>query len=292
MGGYVWGASFNDNFNVEHCFIKNIDQLHLLCRSKYVQSITVDVFKTIKQQLRSGIPVLFSGTPCQTTAVANYVGKSLWKNLYLLDIICHGVPSPIVWQEYLTELCECKSESKEDIVEIYFKYKENDKNWMHPGFCVTWKDGKRYLEFSNHTWYEKGFLGNLYLRPSCHQCDFKALSSVSDLTLGDFWGCQELYPEMFDLKGVSLVAVKTKKGNYLIDELRQKCVYNMISKEEACKYNARINKASPKNWKRNLFWKKYHNTVKNMKKMEDIISHLTLMTLAERIYNKILNLKI
>ena len=187
--GFVWGATFDENFYVVHKCIDSKQHLDNLCRSKYVQSNLTGVYKEVKKQLQNGKRVLFTGTPCQTTALKNFIGKND-DNLYLVDIICHGVPSPEVWQEYLTELSEEYSEKKEDICSVCFKYKDGARKWTHPGFLVKWEDGKEYIDFSNNTWYENGFLNNLYVRPSCHICKFKSLSSISDLTIGDFWGMQ------------------------------------------------------------------------------------------------------
>lgn len=285
--GFVWGAAFDEMFNVKHRCISSEHELPLLCRSKYVQSDMRNVYKTIKKQLNSGAKVLFSGTPCQTTALAKFIGDRLCPNLYLVDIVCHGVPSPDVWKEYLKELCGQEYKTVEDIESIYFKYKVDDKTWMHPGFCIKWKDGTDYLNFSNNTWYEKGFLGNLYVRPSCHKCLFKCLQSVSDMTIGDFWGCKELYPKFFDKNGVSLAIVKTKKGEYIKRKLEDNMELISISKKEAFQYNARLIEASQENPKRKKFWEKYSNMEKSISNMEVLIEQLTYFSFYDRVKNKI-----
>lgn len=288
--GIVWGAKFDSNFDVRHGYIVSENELSLLCRSKYVQSDMTNVYNSIKRQLSDGKKVLFSGTPCQTTALAKFVGEKLRSNLYLVDIVCHGVPSPSIWQEYLDELCKQKSQRKEDIIQICFKYKNNEKTWLHPGFYVKWKDGTEYLDFSDNTWYEKGFLGNLYVRPSCHECVFKSLRSISDMTIGDFWGCKELYPDLFDINGVSLVIVKTKKGEYIKKKITDNMNFILISKNEACKYNSRLTEPSQKNFKKQKFWEKYNDLDKNVNNMEKLIEELTYFSFYDRIKNKILRL--
>ena len=275
QGGSVWGAAFDANFTVRHISIKSEDELPLLCRSKYVQSDTTHVFKKIESQLAQGTKVLFSETPCQIAAIANYVPSKLKTNLYLVDIVCHGVPSPLVWQKYLGALsCQTK-ESKEEIKEVHFKYKSGDKTWSHPGFFVKWNDGREYLEFSNNTWYEKGFLENLYVRPACHMCKFKRLSSPSDITIGDFWGCKKQYPDMFDQNGVSVVAAKTEKGKQLVSTIKEKTKWIRISSEDACTHNQRIIKPAKANRKRMKFWRCFHSKCNDYTEMENLIQELT-----------------
>ena len=289
--GIVWGAKFDSNFDVRHDYVVSENELPLLCRSKYVQSDMTNVYESIRRQLRNGKKVLFSGTPCQTTALAKFVGSELKSNLYLVDIICHGVPSPGIWQEYLDELCKQKCRRKEDIIQICFKYKNNtEKTWLHPGFYVKWKDGTEYIDFSANTWYEKGFLGNLYVRPSCHKCKFKSLRSTSDITIGDFWGCKELYPDFLDINGVSLVIIKTKKGEFMKDKIIDNMNSILISKDEASKYNSRLIEPSQKNLKRKKFWKKYNGLDRNMNDMDKLVKKLTYLSLYDRIRNKILRL--
>lgn len=279
QGGLVWGAAFDTNFAVRHISINSEDQLPRLCRSKYVQSDTTHIFEEIERQLAQGTKVLFTGTPCQTAAVAKYIPSKLKTNLYLVDIVCHGVPSPLVWQEYLGALSCQMRESKEDIKEVYFKYKSGDKTWSHPGFLVKWNDGKEYLEFSNNTWYEKGFLENLYVRPACHMCKFKRLSSPSDITIGDFWGCKERYPDMFDQNGVSVVATKTEKGRQIVSEVKEKTKWIRISSEDACAHNQRIIKPAKANRRRTKFWRCFRLKSNNYTEMENLVLKLTRKTI-------------
>lgn len=274
--GVVWGAAFDTNFDVCHTYVKDLNHLTALCRSKYVQSNMIGVYKTIKDQLKDGQTVLFTGTPCQTSGLARFVGDKLKKNLFLVDIICHGVPSVMIWREFIKELCDCNGENVKNISSIAFKYKDIIRKWNHPGFRVVWDSGKEYIDYSNMSWYENGYLSNLYVRPSCHTCKFKNLNSPSDLTIGDFWGCANVLPEMYDEDGVSVVFSKTEKGKKLLMWTQNNIEYKQISYENAIKHNSRIVKPAPANKKRGMFWKYYlGHDKKNMSDMEYIVKKYT-----------------
>lgn len=290
--GIVWGVAFDQNYQVYHTCIYSSDNLEMLCRSKYVQSNTIDVYKTIREQLRNGQKILFTGTPCQVSGLSRFVGEKLSANLYLVDIICHGVPSPKVWNEYIRELCVYNQETVNNISSIAFKYKDDVRKWNHPGFRVTWNSGREFVDFSNNTWYENGYLGNLFVRPSCHSCSFKDLRSPSDLTIGDFWGCSDVLPDIFDENGVSVVLSKTEKGNQLITKIKNRIEYMPISSDIAVKHNARIIKSAPPSRNRSKFWKSFEKMEKKtIDKMNRIVDRYTRKTFVERIINYMLRIK-
>lgn len=290
--GIVWGADFDTNFDVCHTYVKDCNHLAALCRSKYVQSNMLGVYKTIKEQLKDGQTVLFTGTPCQTSGLARFVGNKLKSNLFLVDIICHGVPSIMIWREFIRELCDYNGENVKNISSIAFKYKDTIRKWNHPGFRVVWKSGQEYIDYSNMSWYENGYLSNLYVRPSCHTCKFKNLNSPSDLTIGDFWGCADVLPEMYDEDGVSVVFSKTEKGKEILTWIQNNADYIQIPYEIAVKYNSRIIKPTPVNKNRNKFWKYYlGHKEKTMEDMELIVKKCTNKSIYDHIREKIGYLK-
>lgn len=290
--GIVWGAAFDTNFDVCHTYVKDCNHLAALCRSKYVQSNMLGVYKTIKEQLKDGQTVLFTGTPCQTSGLARFVGNKLKSNLFLVDIICHGVPSIMIWREFIRELCDYNGENVKNISSIAFKYKDAIRKWNHPGFRVVWSSGKEYIDYSNMSWYENGYLCNLYVRPSCHTCKFKNLNSPSDLTIGDFWGCEDVLPEMYDEDGVSVVFSKTEKGKEILTWIQNNADYIQIPYEIAVKYNSRIIKPTPVNKNRNKFWKYYlGHKEKTMEDMELIVKKCTNKSIYDHIREKIGYLK-
>lgn len=214
--GFVFGASFNVNWQVEHVCISDENELWRLLRSKYVQSDNRRSYYLVKEKLSTGKQVLYTGTPCQCLSLRKYLKRD-YNNLLIVDVVCHGVPSPMVWNKYLIEQSQKMNERVEAICDIKFKYKDEIKyHWMHPGFVLRWDSGNELKCYGNETSYENGFLSNLFVRPSCHKCKVRRLSSGSDLTIGDYWGCDKLYPEQIDRRGVSVLFGNTDKGRKFI----------------------------------------------------------------------------
>lgn len=202
QGGIVYGASFNEKWEVCHGSVDNSVDLEKLQGSKYVQSRIGLVYRDIKKQLATGRLVLFSGTPCQCEGLYGYLGIK-YDNLFVVDLICHGVPSPLVWKHYVQYVCKLKKST--EISRISFRSKN-----------LSWE---RFL----HTdIYMSGFLRDLYLRKSCYQCSCRRLHRVSDITLADFWGIKNVLPSMYDGKGTSLVLIQSPKGERMFLDIDAK----------------------------------------------------------------------
>lgn len=231
-GGVVFGAAFADDFkSVHHIYIDNSEGLERLRGSKYVQSKIGDTYKQAQEFLDNGRMVLFTGTPCQIGGLYSYLRKP-YKNLFTQDIICHGVPSPMVWEKYVDER-EKKSASKTQ--RMFFRHKK-----------YGWKTFAVLFEFSNNTAYIKNlledsymriFLSNACLRPSCYDCTFKLVQRQADITLADFWGVQNVLPEMDDNKGTSLVITHSSKGKMLISTISDSIISKATDINIAKKYN-------------------------------------------------------
>lgn len=259
MGGVIFGAQFDSLWQVESGYVECVNQLHKLRRSKYVQSNNLEAYKNVLNFLKEGRKVLFTGTPCQSLALRKYLHKD-YENLYVVDIVCHGVPSPLVWNRYLNEISKKFRESIDDIKDIKFKYKDKKRYiWRHPGFKIVWKDDKKYEVFSNKTGYENGFLTNLFVRPSCHDCKIKKLTSSSDITIGDFWGVEKILPNFYDEEGVSIAMVQTERGRELFDAVKGTFSVTPITIDEATRYNQRIVVSSTANRNRNKFFSKLNS---------------------------------
>lgn len=204
-GGAVVGAAFDDQFVVRHILIESSDDLHRLRSSKYVQSeVFQALYLQIRDQLKQGRPVLFSGTPCQVAGLRKFLLRD-YNGLYCCDIVCHGVPSPRLFASYIQANLKSDNELKT------VSFRDKSKGWRN--FCVRliWQHGEQYVIQSNQ--YLAMFLLNYALRPSCYECNFTNTSRPGDLTIGDFWGVAKKYPEYDrDDKGTSLVLVNTKKG--------------------------------------------------------------------------------
>lgn len=258
-GGSVVGAAFDENWDVVHCTIDNLEELKKLRGSKYVQSRIENCFKIVREKLFNNELVLFSGTPCQIAGLKAYLQKD-YDNLFTVDIICHGVPSPGIWKKYLREVY-----GKYDIDKIEFRNKVN--GWMDYSFCIKHKNGIIYKDISEEL-FMQGFLRNLYLRPSCYQCKFKTVHRNSDLTIADFWGIDSLYPDLNDNMGTSVVFVHSSKGDFLLKNIEKNIVMQEVNTEDAVNYNKAMIESSNVHKNRDKFFEEYK---KNDSKVEKII---------------------
>lgn len=210
-GGVVYGAAFTGTWRVIHQKVTDSQSLDKLRMSKYVQSDIRGIFPKIKEELKSGIKVLFSGTACQVAGLKSYVPKRLHENLFCIDIICHGVPSPKIWEDYLQYLQE-KRNSK--IIRACFRDKRF--GWHGARESFLFENGKEEFRRTSNYLYFSG----LSLRESCSHCHYTNLKRVGDITVGDQWGIPKdsLYE---DDKGLSLVLVNSEKGKKLFENLQQ-----------------------------------------------------------------------
>ncbi|MBR2134360.1 MAG: Coenzyme F420 hydrogenase/dehydrogenase, beta subunit C-terminal domain [Eubacterium sp.] len=225
-GGVVFGAAFDNEWNVKHIACESISDLHKLQKSKYVQSDTSGIFKHVKAELEAKRSVIFTGTPCQCNALHLYLGKE-YENLLLVDFICHGVPSPMVWQKYIAAY------GKEKIVSVNFRDKSD--GWKNYNFFVETKEEA----FKHNFWsnpYMRLFLSDYILRPSCYQCKSKFPHKSADITMGDLWGAENIVNELDDDKGLSLIVINTPKGKSAIDQL-DNIVSKTIDMSEAFRHN-------------------------------------------------------
>ena len=208
-GGAVYGAKYDfTHMTVEHARVDTLEGLAPLRKSKYVQSSTVNIFPQVKKDLSTGKPVLFTGTPCQVEGLHLFLRKAD-ENLFTCDIICHGVPSPGLFQRHFSTR---QAQHGRAITNIDFRTKA--KGWKGPLelFLEVEYGEESTLTYAPLDAYYALFLSNLILRPCCYQCKYAATQRRSDLTLGDFWGVKKHHPELFDAKGTSLLLANTEKG--------------------------------------------------------------------------------
>lgn len=274
--GSVYGAVFDEDFNVKHIKINKLQDIKLLRGSKYVQSKINDIFKLIKNDLKSSKLVLFTGTPCQVAGLQSFLQKK-YDNLILIDIVCHGVPSPLVWQQYINEL---KQNYKQGIKNIYFRDKSTGWKTYSIKFLFD-KDEYKNIGFKDI--YMKGFLNDIYLRPSCYNCNFKGIERISDITVADFWGIENILPKMDDDKGTSLIVVHSETGKQLFDKLSEKMILSEVNLNEAIKYNPSMIKSVKYNEKRNIFFAELNSG----KELTDLIRKYTKISFEKRVKDKI-----
>ena len=216
-GGVVFGAAFTEDFRaVYHCSIENCADLDKLRGSKYLQSRIGDTYIQVKQVLDTGRQVLFTGTPCQVEGLKAFLRKD-YDNLFCMDIICHGVPSPLVWAKYVSLK---EQEAGSAVTQISFRHKRY--GWKKFAIMMIFLNAGEYVCWHGDDPFMKVFLQNLCLRPSCYQCKFKKENRVSDITVADFWGIENVRPEMDDGKGTSLVVVHSPKGAAILKEISQR----------------------------------------------------------------------
>lgn len=237
QNGAVFGAAFDEKLQVRHICVERKEDLHRLRGSKYVQSVIGDAFLQAKTYLEQGRPVLFSGTPCQVDGLLHFLKKN-YDNLYTQDVICHGAPSPLAWQEYGKEqeaLFGAEADARTPPV-----FRSKEEGWERYHLRIAFENGKTYSRYHNEDAYCKAFLHNLSLRPSCYRCGSKGLHRNSDLTLGDFWGVEQVMPGFSDGKGVSLVLVNSEKGKMLLEAVADGMTVKKTDLLQAVRFNSSL----------------------------------------------------
>ena len=245
-GGVVFGALFDENWEVKHDYTESLEGLVAFRCSKYVQSRIGNSYKKTQDFLKNNRTVLFSGTSCQIAGLKLFLNKE-YDNLITVDIVCHGVPSPLIWREYLATIA-----NKPDIKSI--THKEKNSGWRRYSISVEMND-KIVTERAANNKYMLAFAQNLTLRQSCFECSAKAGKCCSDITLGDFWGIEHVKPTLDDDRGTSFVCVNTERGNALLSKTN--AIYSEVDYDASIPYNSCIVKSTNKPQGRELFWKKY-----------------------------------
>jgi len=231
--GVVFGAMFDNELNVAHSFITHKEDLDKLRRSKYVQSSIGASYQEVKRFLESGKMVLFSGTPCQVAGLKSYLKKD-YDTLIVVEVVCHGVPSPKVYRKYKSYL---QAKYKSTIKEINFRTK--NRGWDNYGTRIEFENNKVYQCINTiEPLYMRGFLTNIYLRPSCYNCRFKHENTVADFTLGDYWRIERKYPKFHNKDGVSLVIINSVLGEKIFNEIsgEMDCLQTDINHAKECNH--------------------------------------------------------
>lgn len=274
-GGIVFGVVYDNNWNTCFTSAETMDEIGPMMSSKYVQAIVGEAYRKVETYLKTGREVLFTGVPCQIAGLKRFLRKE-YDNLFCLDVLCAGVPSPGVWSKYV----------KEDIISVVIKNSRKKTNkdsslktsslidninfrdkslygWEKYSFAVCGKtdltSSKKYFllyRIHDENPFMQGFLSSIYKRPSCHCCKFRKGESGSDMTIGDFWGVYKLMPDFADNKGISIVLIRTDNAERIFHSLR--LIFRKSNFQKVKSLNGGFNENIKVHPKREVFYRVLH----------------------------------
>lgn len=230
-GGAVYGAAYDEEFNVVHSCAENEWELAKLRGAKYAESNLGDSFAQIKTRLNNGQKVLFCGTPCQ---VAGLKAVCHSDNLFCADFVCHGIPSPMAWKAFLKYTAEKQGEKP---VSVNLRSKTTGWSRYRYSNLFRFQSGRENSIRSGESLFMKLFVEDYICRSSCQDCHFKGYNRNSDFTLGDFWGIWDIHPHMDDDKGTSVVLVHSEKGRQLWQKISGKMQIKEVTLEQTSRQN-------------------------------------------------------
>lgn len=275
-GGYVFGAEFSSDFSVRHNVYNDQDNVRKFQTSKYVQSNTYDSYDKAYQLLKNGKKVLFSGTPCQISALKKYLDlkKSNTEGLLTVDFICHGVGSPVFWKNCLEYYSR---NGKKQISDISFRGKPKPGKLQN--IYIKFSDGKEYFAPStNLDLFYYHFLNNYILRESCYECNYSVKERVSDITLADCFKLKDDSREIDDGYGVSFVLANSQNGMEYIHTLNQAGRLKQVNMMDYIQPN--MKKSTPKPSSFDKFWEIYRE--KGFKEALSISNYSNVKTAMKR----------
>lgn len=215
QNGVIYGAAYDQNMQLIHMRVESQDALRKLCGSKYIQSNLSGIFLSIKNDIKLGKEILFVGTPCQTSALRLFLRKD-YSNIYIIDLLCHGVPSSGIFAEYIKYIEKLRKKKVSNFI-----IRDNREGWN--------RIFKSTIKYSDNTEEYNSMLSNLWnhvffsekiIRKSCANCKFANSKRIGDITLGDFWGIDKILPKAYDQRGVSLLKINTQKGEHLFAKIQ------------------------------------------------------------------------
>lgn len=253
QNGVVFGATLTDNFAVEHCMINRVEDLYKLRGSKYVQSRIGETYKTAKEELRSGKIVLFSGTPCQIEGLLNYLGGRR-ENLITLDIVCHAVPSPKIWNLYVK-----KQQKHNNNCISNFRFRDKTPYGYQMSVMSAYADNKQvyYGDISIDP-FLRAFFSNICDRPSCYDCSFKKRFRSSDITLWDCLNISEFCAPPAGMEptlGLNNVLLHSEKGRAVWGAIKDSLIYKAVNPEALTSSAKEMTQSVTMNEKRGEFFK-------------------------------------
>ena len=305
-GGVVFGAVYDDRWEVHHVYAEKIEDVYPMMGSKYLQSRIENTYKEAEQFLKQGREVMFVGSPCQIAGLRTFLRNKEYPNLLAVDFLCHGVPSPGVWRRYLAETYsgyDAKEQSrrkatagkntvllsslnaKSPIGDIKFRDK-TESGWKKYRFVVRQKSASKAdlnsvlssdIHYNNP--FMRGFLSDIYLRPSCYECKCKNGINHSDLTIADYWAARLTDQDFDDDKGIGLVLVNTLKGEEYFKRLNMTVRKSTLDKAHLC--NGGFNEYTHVHPKRTVFFNMFQQG-KSVKQSVNICLHITMWCILKK----------
>ena len=230
----VYGSIMDESFQVRHIRASSLSDLRKIRGSKYVQSSIDDVFTQVKDDLKKGKEVLFSGTPCQIAAIHGFLGKE-YANLLCIDIVCHGVAS----QAYFDKFKDYLIKSDSELVSIEFRNKKY-VGWSCGGVLHYKGKDKPFYNFNQY--YYSYFLSGEIYRNSCYSCPFANMNRIGDITLGDFWGVESINTGFETTQGCSLMLINSEKGRRIMERIQDRIMFVQVNVDEAKRLNRQLTK--------------------------------------------------
>lgn len=246
--GTVYGAAFDSDLMVRHIKIQRHSELYKIRGSKYLQSVIGTTFEEVKKDLQEGKTVLYSGTACQIAGLRSFLKKD-YPQLYTVDVLCHGVPSPKLWKKYLDDQQEKHGASVSKSL-----FRDKKYGWKSYAVSLTFANDMVYESVFHKDAFMQMFLRNISLRPSCYSCEFKDMNRPSDITLGDCWGIENSFPAMDDNRGTSIIAVHTSKGKALLESISSDISIVPAELDKILPPNSDSRKSAPRHPKRKQFF--------------------------------------
>ena len=246
--GVVYGCVLDDSFRAVHVRSEDVESRNSMRGSKYIQSEMKETFSCVRRDLEDGRRVLFSGTPCQISGLESFIGKE-YENLLCVDIVCYGVPSPLLWISYIKWL---ESIHNSDVIKTEFRNKK-DYGWRDHVETVYMSNGKKV----NSTIFKSIFSNPSFLRPCCYRCPYKDIVRPGDITIGDCWGIERIAPEFDDNKGVSLVLINNEKGIKAFRTIENDIHYVKTDVDKCLQFALKESHKRPK--EREKLWNMFYN---------------------------------
>lgn len=247
QGGVVFGAAFDEELQLSHIGVMSERELSQLRGSKYLQSDASDVLRSIESLAQLGTQVLFVGTPCQAAGLRAVLGQEM-ENVLIVDIVCHGTPSPGVFESYIRML-----EKERGSKVIHYAFRDKRLGWKNFSVAAQFADGGEYTGTQTEDPFMRSFLQNLCLRPSCAQCPYAGYARTGDITLADLWGAQKNLKEWDDDKGLSLVFVNTGAGSKAMHAIEGEIRTTAVDPQKYLPFNPSIESACKPHARRERF---------------------------------------